>query len=85
MSNDHDARNDFGPFLPWIESIPFNDIEALSTLFNEKGNKIEAFLVEPIQGAAGVIIPDDDYWGKVRTLCDNNNILLSTTRDFPNP
>jgi len=77
MSDDPEARDNFGPFVPGIEQIPFNDIEALSSLFREKGNKIAAFLAEPIQGEAGVIIPDDDYWPKVRSLCDKYNILLA--------
>ena len=55
----------------------FNNIQALEELFNKKGDKIAAFLVEPIQGEAGVIVPDDDYWGKVRKLCDKHNILLA--------
>ena len=77
MSDDPDARDDFGPFVAGIEHTPFNDIEALSSLFKEKGDNIAAFLVEPIQGEAGVIVPDDNYWPKVRTLCDEHNILLA--------
>ena len=77
MSDDRDARDDFGPFVPGIERVPFNDIEALSSIFKEKGDKIAAFLVEPIQGEAGVIVPDNNYWSQVRTLCDNYNILLA--------
>ena len=77
MSDDHDARDNFGPFVPGIEKVPFNDVEALSVLFNNKADRIAAFLVEPIQGEAGVIIPDDDYWPKVRTLCNEYNILLA--------
>ena len=77
MSDDPDARNNFGPFVPGIEQVPFNNIESLSVLFKKKGDKIAAFLVEPIQGEAGVIIPDDNYWRKVRTLCDEHNVLLA--------
>ena len=77
MSDDPDARENFGPFVPGIELVPFNDIEALQTLFESKGEKIAAYLVEPIQGEAGVIVPDDDYWTKVRALCDQHNILLA--------
>ena len=77
MSDDIVAREDFGPFVSGIERVPFNNIEALSSLFREKGDLIATFLVEPIQGEAGVIIPDDDYWSNVRTLCDKYNILLS--------
>ena len=77
MSDDEDARENFGPFLSGIELVPFNDIIALEKLFIEKGDKIAAFSVEPIQGEAGVIVPDDDYWPKVRALCDKYNILLA--------
>ena len=77
MSDDPDAREGFGPFVPGIELVAFNDIDALTTLFEKKGDKIAAYLVEPIQGEAGVIIPDDDYWSQVRALCDKHNILLA--------
>jgi len=77
MSDDPDAKNNFGPFLSGIELVPFNDINALKDLFNKKGDRIAAFSVEPIQGEAGVIVPDDDYWIQVRTLCDEYNILLA--------
>jgi len=77
MSDDPDARDDFGPYVPGIEMVPFNDIDALKALFNSKGDRIAAYLVEPIQGEAGVIVPDDDYWPKVRALCDEHNILLA--------
>lgn len=77
MSDDQDSRNNFGPFVPGIELVPFNDFEALKALFESKGDNIAAFLAEPIQGEAGVIIPNDDYWPKVRALCDEHNILLA--------
>ncbi len=77
MSDDPDSREDFGPFVSGIERVPFNNIEALSSLFKKKADKIAAFLVEPIQGEAGVIVPNNDYWPKVRSLCDEYNILLA--------
>ena len=77
MSDDPDSRNNFGPFVPGIELVPFNNIDVLKSLFESKGEKIASFLVEPIQGEAGVIIPDDDYWPQVRKLCDKHNILLA--------
>ena len=64
MSDDPDSKHGFGPFVPGIELVPFNDFEALKNLFEAKGDKIAAFSVEPIQGEAGVIVPDDDYWPK---------------------
>ena len=77
MSDDPDARGGFGPFVPGIELVPFNNIDALTSLFESKGEKIAAFLVEPIQGEAGVIVPDKNYWTQVRALCDKHNILLA--------
>ncbi len=76
MSDDPDARSDFGPFVPGIELVPFNDVDALKVLFEEKGDRIAAFLVEPIQGEAGVVVPDDGYWPQVAELCRQHNILL---------
>ncbi|MDC0145215.1 aminotransferase class III-fold pyridoxal phosphate-dependent enzyme [bacterium] len=77
MSDDPDSKKGFGPFVSGIELVPFNDYEALKNLFEEKGEKIAAFSVEPIQGEAGVIVPDDDYWPKVQKLCKKHNILLA--------
>ncbi len=75
-STDPMSREDFGPFLPGIESVPFNDIEALRKVFEAKGAKIASFIVEPIQGEAGVIVPDIDYFPQVAALCKKHNILL---------
>jgi len=77
MSDDPDSKKGFGPFVDGIELVPFNDFNALKTLFELKGDKIAAFSVEPIQGEAGVIVPDDDYWPKVSALCKKHNILLA--------
>ena len=77
MSDDPDAKRGFGPFVQGIELVPFNDYEALKDLFEKKGDRIAAFSVEPIQGEAGVIVPDDDYWPKVSALCKKYNILLA--------
>ena len=77
LSDDLNARDDFGPFVPGIELVPFNDLDALESVFSEKGDRIAAYLVEPIQGEAGVIIPDDDYWTGVSNLCKKYNILLA--------
>lgn len=77
MSDDSDAKADFGPFVPGIELVPYNDIDALKELFAAKGDRIVAYLVEPIQGEAGVIVPDDNYWPEVADLCKKYNILLA--------
>ena len=77
FSDDPEAKENFGPFVPGIELVPYNNIDALEELFLEKGEFIAAFMVEPIQGEAGVIVPDDDYFIKVSRLCREHNILLS--------
>ena len=77
MSDDPDSKKGFGPFVEGIELVPFNNFNALKELFEKKGEYIAAFSVEPIQGEAGVIVPDDDYWPKVSKLCKEHNILLA--------
>ena len=77
FSDDPDSKENFGPFVPGIELVPYNDIGALEDLFEKKGDYIAAYMVEPIQGEAGVIVPDDNYFIKVSELCKKHNILLS--------
>ena len=77
FSDDPDSKENFGPFVPGIELVPYNDVDALQQLFEEKGEYIAAYMVEPIQGEAGVIVPDDDYFIKVSELCKKHNVLLS--------
>ena len=77
MSDDIESRDGFGPFVPGIELVPYNDTEVLQNLFENKGERIACFMVEPIQGEAGVIVPDDDYLPKVSQLCKKHNILLA--------
>ena len=77
MSDDEESRSGFGPFVPGIELVKYNDIDALEVLFKEKGHKIASYMVEPIQGEAGVIVPNDDYFPKVSQLCKEHNILLA--------
>ncbi len=73
-STDPECRDGFGPYLPGIEIIPFNDINALETAL--KDPNVAAFLVEPIQGEAGVVVPDEGYLKKAYKLCKGKNVLL---------
>lgn len=73
FSTDPDARGGFGPFAPGFRIVPFGDFDALASAVNE--NTV-AFLVEPIQGEAGVIIPPAGYFARVRTLCSESNVTL---------
>lgn len=74
LSNDPSSYKDFGPFLPGFIRIPYNDQEALRKAFEE--NLISGVLIEPIQGEAGVIVPDDNYLILVSELCKANNALF---------
>ncbi|MBK5196245.1 MAG: ornithine--oxo-acid transaminase [Proteiniphilum sp.] len=76
LSTDQDARADYGPYTPGIELIPYNDVKALSSLLEEKGNSIAGFLVEPIQGEAGVYVPDEGYLKACYDLCKKHNVLF---------
>ena len=73
FSTDPDARGGFGPFAPGFRVVPFGDFDALAAAINE--NTV-AFLVEPIQGEAGVIIPPPGYFKKVRALCSERKVTL---------
>lgn len=76
ISTDPDARADYGPFTPGIEIIPYNNTEALEAILKEKGDKIAGFLVEPIQGEAGVFVPDEGYLKSCYDLCKEHNVLF---------
>jgi len=76
LSTDPDARADYGPYTPGIEIIPYNNVAALETLLEEKGDSIAAFLVEPIQGEAGVYVPDEGYLKACYDLCKKHNVLF---------
>jgi ornithine--oxo-acid transaminase len=74
FSTDEQSRNNFGPFTPGYEVIPYNDIPALTIALQDPN--VVAFLVEPIQGEAGVVVPDEGYMAKVASLCKEANVLL---------
>ena len=76
LSTDPDARADYGPYTPGIEIIPYNNVEALQSILEEKGDKIAGFLVEPIQGEAGVFVPDEGYLKATYDLCNKHNVLF---------
>ncbi len=73
-SNDPIATENFGPFTPGIVSIRYNDINALTEVL--KDDNVAAFLVEPIQGEAGVYVPDDNYIKEAYELCKSKNVLF---------
>jgi ornithine--oxo-acid transaminase len=74
MSTDPDARNDYGPFTPGFITIPYNDLKALEDALQDPN--VAGFLVEPIQGEAGVFVPDEGYLKKSYDLCKKHNVLF---------
>ena len=74
MSTDPDATNDYGPFTPGFIIIPYNDLNALENAL--KDPDVAGFLVEPIQGEAGVFVPDEGYLKKAYALCKEKNVLF---------
>ncbi len=73
-STDSLSRNGFGPYMPGFEIIPYNDIAALEEAL--KDSNVAGFMVEPIQGEAGVVVPDEGYLQKANALCKENNVLF---------
>ncbi len=74
MSTDPDAYNDYGPYTPGFVKIPYNDLEVLEKELQD--SNVAAFLVEPIQGEAGVYVPEDGYLKKSSELCKKYNVLF---------
>lgn len=74
FSNDEEARRNYGPYTEGFVRIPYNDLEALKTVLEDEN--IAGFLVEPIQGEAGVMVPDEGYLSKARELCKEKNVLF---------
>ncbi|QKX53597.1 uncharacterized protein TRUGW13939_00676 [Talaromyces rugulosus] len=84
LSSDPESRDNYGPYLPNIghtipgtdKPIVYNDKASLREAFEKAGPNLAAFLVEPIQGEAGIVVPDDEYLQEARALCDKHNVLL---------
>ena len=84
MSTDPESRENYGPYLPNVGAVcpktkkvlPYNDIPALRSALEAHGKNVAGFLVEPIQGEAGIVVPDENYLKEVRVLCDEHNVLM---------
>jgi len=74
FSNDPDARAEFGPYTPGFINVPYNDLDALKEAL--KDSTIAGFMVEPIQGEAGVFVPDEGYLKEAYNLCAAANVLF---------
>jgi ornithine--oxo-acid transaminase len=73
-STDPSSYKGFGPYMPGFELVPYNDLIALEKMLQDKN--VAAFMVEPIQGEAGVVVPDEGYLKSVRNLCTEYNVLF---------
>ncbi len=73
-STDPSSYKGFGPYMPGFTVVPYNNLEALEKALQDKN--VAAFMVEPIQGEAGVVVPDDGYLKAVRDLCTKYNVLF---------
>jgi ornithine--oxo-acid transaminase len=73
-STDPSSYKQFGPYMPGFELVPYNDIAALEIAFKNKN--VAAFMFEPIQGEAGVVVPDEGYLTNIRNLCTKYNVLM---------
>jgi ornithine--oxo-acid transaminase len=76
FSNDPDANQNYGPFTPGFIKIPYNDLKALEEILTQDAQNIAAFLVEPIQGEAGVYVPDENFLKNASELCKKHNVLF---------
>lgn len=84
MSTDPESRENYGPYLPNVgcvcpatqKSIRYNSVEDVKAALEAHGSKTAAFLVEPIQGEAGIVVPDETYLREVKALCEKHNVLL---------
>jgi len=84
MSTDPESRDNYGPYVPGVgainpstnTAIRFNNIPDLEAALEAHGKETAAFIVEPIQGEAGVVVPADDYLAKAHELCKKHNVLL---------
>ena len=74
MSTDPDAKKGFGPYTPGFIVIPYNDLDALAKALQDPN--VAGFLVEPIQGEAGVMVPDEGYLSKAYQMCKDKNVLF---------
>ncbi|MEJ7679902.1 MAG: aminotransferase class III-fold pyridoxal phosphate-dependent enzyme [Segetibacter sp.] len=71
-STDPSSYKGFGPYMPGFELVPYNNLAALEKAFQD--TNVAAYMAEPIQGEAGVVLPDDGYLKGVRDLCDEYNV-----------
>ena len=69
-------KENFGPFVDEVVTVPADDVEAIATLMSQRGNEVAAIMTEPVQGAGGVFVPQDGYLQSLRKLCDQHGAYL---------
>ena len=76
-SDDPSSTSGFGPFMPGFSNVPYGDVDALDEAIKREGpESVAAFMVEPIQGEAGVVVPPEGYMADIKKVCEKHNILL---------
>jgi len=75
-SDDQSAFKGFGPYMPGFHNVPYDDLNALERYLEQSGEFVAAFMVEPIQGEAGVVVPRDGYLAEAKRICQKYNVLL---------
>lgn len=76
LSSDPSAFNHYGPYTPGFVRVPYNDLDAIAEVMEREGERIAAIMVEPIQGEAGVFVPDEGYLRGIYELCREHNVLF---------
>lgn len=76
LSSEAEYKRGFGPLLPGIRIVPYGDADALQAAIEEDAGNTAAFIVEPIQGEAGIVVPPEGYLRRAKEVCERNNVLL---------
>lgn len=76
FSSDPESKDNFGPYTPGFIAVPYSDVAALRTVLEQHGERVAGFLVEPIQGEAGVVVPQEGYLKAAYDLCQQHNVLF---------
>ena len=76
LSSEAENRRGFGPLIPGMETVPYGDADALEVAIEANAEKIAAFIVEPIQGEAGIVLPPEGYLRRAKEICERHNVLF---------
>lgn len=76
LSSEAENRRGFGPLIPGIETVPYGDADALESVIERSAERTAAFIVEPIQGEAGIVMPPEGYLRRAKEICERHNVLF---------